>query len=84
MSKYILELAETAMTEIINEFQSATERYGQFGNMHEGYAVILEESDELWDCIKENRWQDARKEAVQVGAMALRFIVDCCCEEQSQ
>lgn len=51
---------------------------------HEGYAVILEELDELWAQIKddkraaEQRRQDMQREATQVAAMALRFLMDCC------
>ncbi len=46
---------------------------------HEGYAILLEEMDELWDEIKTNDINDnMRKEAIQVAAMALRFLVDCC------
>lgn len=45
---------------------------------HEGYAVILEELDELWVEIKKKKpdTQEMRKEAIQVAAMAVRFIED--------
>jgi hypothetical protein len=43
---------------------------------HEGYAVVLEELDEAWDEIKCNCDKDARKEMIQVAAMAIRFIAD--------
>ena len=45
---------------------------------HEGYAVILEELDELWDEVKANRGTggQAAREALQVAAMALRYILD--------
>ncbi|KKM92742.1 hypothetical protein LCGC14_1215380 [marine sediment metagenome] len=47
---------------------------------HQGYAVILEELDELWDEVKvkrENRSIDRmRREAVQVAATAMRFAID--------
>ncbi len=55
---------------------------GAFHSAHEGYAVILEELDELWEQVRLKRSQrdvdQMRREAVQVGAMALRFLVDVC------
>lgn len=47
-----------------------------FNSRHEGFAVLKEEVDELWDDIKANAHLSARKEAIQVAAMALRFLVE--------
>lgn len=43
---------------------------------HEGYGVIAEEFDEMWDDIKKDDTQGALKECVQVGAMCLRYLID--------
>lgn len=45
---------------------------------HEGFAVLKEEVDELWEEIKrkDSRPDAVKKEALQVAAMALRFLVD--------
>ena len=65
--------------EVIAEYQRASDKFPPFHSAHEGYAVIQEEVDELWDCIKGNLAPNlTRDEAVQVAAMALRFIVDVC------
>ena len=47
---------------------------------HEMYAVLLEELDELWDHVKANtgRSPEARKEAIQMAAMAVRYILEVC------
>jgi hypothetical protein len=62
------------------ELYVATERYGSFNSAHEGYAVILEELDELWDEVKrrDKSIPRMRAEAIQVAAMAMRFVMDCC------
>lgn len=64
------------LTEIKSEFEGANEMHGNFNSYHEGYAVILEELEELWDEIKKRNpsRSDMRKEAIQVGAMALKFV----------
>ena len=38
--------------EVEKEYNKATAVFGSFNNAHEGYAVILEEVDELWNEIK--------------------------------
>lgn len=60
------------------EYRRAREALGHapMGSAHEGYAVILEELDEMWDAIKCNDLEHARKEAVQVGAMVLAFLLE--------
>ncbi|MGD0497562.1 MAG: hypothetical protein ABSC23_03900 [Bryobacteraceae bacterium] len=64
--------------EVVREVTRARVLHPKFNSAHEGYAVILEEMDEL----KAEVWKrhhDAdlmRKEAVQVAAMAIRFLVD--------
>jgi len=65
-----------ALYDVVEELEKATKKFGSFSNMHEGYAVLLEEVDELWDEVKGNDKEKALKEAVQVAAMALRFIID--------
>ncbi|HUT83942.1 MAG TPA: hypothetical protein VMX95_04765 [Thermodesulfobacteriota bacterium] len=71
---------EKAILKIIKEYQRATELNGPFHSSHEGYAVILEEVEELWQEIKkkaaDRRFKALEQEAVQIGAMAFRFLVD--------
>jgi hypothetical protein len=69
------------MDVVKKEYVSASEKFGPFNSAHEGYAVIKEEVDELWDAIKSNQSSGAqRAEAVQIAAMAIRFIFDICTE----
>lgn len=56
---------------------------GQHHSAHEAWAVLHEEMDELWDEVRKKCPDDAAMaiEAVQVAAMALRFIQDVCPEQ---
>ena len=108
--------------EVVQELERAEAKFGPFNSSHEGYAVILEELDELWEVVKLNpkkiavsseeieeivplqspvlddeekiktavdfiqkhkRNQAMRAEAIQVAAMAIRFI-KCICDEESE
>lgn len=62
------------------ELMRAKAKHAPMHGPHEGYAVILEELDELWDEVKAQKPDSGRmrKEALQVAAMALRFIEDVC------
>ena len=70
------------ISRVKKEYLSAVTKFGKFHNAHEGFAVLLEEVDELWDNVKLNqkipmRNELMREEAIQVAAMAIRFIIDC-------
>lgn len=71
-----------AMILIECELEKAKEEHPKFNSAHEGYAVILEELEELWDEIKVKQSKRdniaIKKEAIQVGAMAARFLTDLC------
>ena len=73
---------DKAMNDVMNEYYRATGINDGFNSAHEGYAVILEELDELWDEVKCNASSrdiiKMQKEAVQVAAMAIRFLTDIC------
>lgn len=63
---------------VADELISATRDNAKFNSFHEGYAVILEELDELWDEVK-LKTPDSDKvfrEAIQVSAMGMRFVHD--------
>lgn len=58
---------------------------GAMNSMHEGYAVALEEVDELKAHVrrkqKDRDLDAARTEAIQAAAMFLRFASECCDEK---
>jgi NTP pyrophosphatase (non-canonical NTP hydrolase) len=76
---------------ILAEIKDELERVAVWPAMnsaHEGYAVLAEEVDELWDHVKTNQkkrdLEAMRKEAVQVAAMAIRFACEVCNEESGR
>lgn len=67
------------LDEVAGEYIKAREMHKPMNSGHEGYAVLLEEVEELWDDIKSDApTENMRKEAIQVGAMALAFIIEVC------
>lgn len=50
----------------------------KFASLHEAYAVILEELDEVWDITRQKRRErsavELRKEFIQIGAMAVKAL----------
>lgn len=75
-----LDCVEEAASEAVAEVRRAMTLFGPFKNGHEGWAIIREEVDELWDEVKHNKATDhvarQRKEAIQIATMALRFVVE--------
>lgn len=58
------------------ELFRARQHHKPIHSAHEGASVIREEWDELWDAVKGDDLRAACAEAVQIAAMALRFILD--------
>jgi hypothetical protein len=67
----------TTIKAVEAEYRRATSLHGCFNSTHEGWAVIKEEVDELWDGVKKNDNKKLlREEAIQIAAMAIRFCTD--------
>ncbi len=68
--------------ELVDEAVVAARKFEPFNSAHEGLAVIWEEFEELKAEVFKNQsaydMKAMRKETVQLGAMALRFLYDIC------
>lgn len=77
------------IADIDKEYTHAISLHPKFNSRHEGFAILYEEVNELWDEVRKNHVKNPearctqRKEAVQVAAMAIRFIQDCCDESDT-
>lgn len=79
------ERLERILHEVRYEVEQAQAKFPPFNSPHEGYAVIKEEVDELWEAIRHYKRPDGDplpshghmdEEARQVAAMAVRFLHD--------
>ena len=71
------------LEDIKEEFEVASKKWKGFNSLHEAYAIVLEEVNELWEEVKasqknSSRIKFAREEAIQVATMVIRLIFDCC------
>lgn len=72
------EARERVVREVAEEAARAASIHPPFNSPHEGWAVIQEELCELWEHVMSNtgRGVDARKEAVQIAAMATNYAAE--------
>lgn len=66
--------------ELADALDAAMTRHAPMHSPHEGHSVIREELDELWEHVRADtgRTAAARKEAIQIAAMGLRYALDLC------
>lgn len=68
---------DTVLASVREEVERAINKHGGMASAHEGYAVIQEEVDELWDEVKADRGyqESAMSEAKQIAAMGVKYLV---------
>lgn len=67
----------TFLEEVEAEAKRAVEKFGEFNSLHEGFAVMYEEVDELWEIVRMKRSkrdpERIREELVQIAASCLKM-----------
>lgn len=64
------------LNEIKNECERARKIHDDFYDDHHAYAVLKEEVDEFWDCVKADaEWDYKRSELIQIAAVAIKAII---------
>lgn len=71
---------DRALTKLKSELLAAMSKHRGMASAHEGHSVIREELDELWEHVRADTGdtEEARKEAMQIAAMGLRYALDVC------
>lgn len=66
-------------TDIKEEIAKAERNFKEYNSYHEGFAIILEEVDELWDLVKTKGKtpQEHYLEAKHVACTAIRYMKLC-------
>ena len=79
----LVERFAPVLHEVCHELVGAFWKFRAFNSPHEGWAVIREELDELWEHVKANEGHtaEAQQEALQIAAMACRYVLDLTNEE---
>jgi hypothetical protein len=81
-----IELAKV-LSEVSEELDRAVAAFPAFHSAHEGHSTLREEFEELWDEVKVKQGQRLvhrmRHEAIQVAAMAVRFVLDLCGDDKA-
>lgn len=68
----------TVMEAVEREVRKSVSKHAPMVSPHEGHSVIREEFEELWEHVRADTGRSAlaTKEAVQLAAMAVRYVMD--------
>ena len=74
-----MEKLDEVLGSVRYELDRALKMHGDFNSCHEGFAVLLEEVDELWEEVKKKSSQrdpgKMKEESIQIAAMAVKFAL---------
>lgn len=76
-----LAIIRQRLDEVFEEYRAARRKFRPARSAHEGYAILAEELDELWEVVRLRQDRAGRDrhlvdEARQVAAMALAIMVE--------
>ena len=71
---------EGVAAEVQAEVLRAQAKHAPYNSPHEGWSVIFEELEELREHVQADTKQEAeaRKEAIQIAATAIRYVLSVC------
>lgn len=76
-------LVSLIQREVREHLDECLEEWPPHVDAHHSFAILKEEVDELWEAVRmkqtdPERHDQLRKEAIQVAAASMRFILDIC------
>lgn len=76
----------TLLQRTSGEMNRAMAKHGAYHSHHEAYGVMLEEVDEVWHEVKQQRphISELRAELIQVAAVALRWAEELCIKKEGE
>jgi hypothetical protein len=78
------DIVRAVALEVAHEVERARRKHAPMHSPHEGWSVIFEELEELREHVRADtgRSAAARKEALQIAAMGIRYALDLCGEDE--
>lgn len=75
-----LDPIEKLALEVAGEVRRAQDKHAPMNSPHEGWSVIFEELEELREHVRADTGTSdlARKEAIQIAAMGMRYVLNLC------
>lgn len=71
---------EYAAALMVEELNRARQKFLPMASAHEGFAIVLEEIDELWEIVKQKQsarnYSEFGQEVIQCGAMLIALMTE--------
>lgn len=69
----------SVLDDVKREIENAESKFPEYNSSHEGYSVVAEELDELWQLVKEKdqNYERQYEEAKHVACTAIRYMKMC-------
>lgn len=77
------ELANDALRSLRAQLLCDFRDHAPITSQHEGYALLLERMEVLWEAIKRRERAEAMAEAFAVASLAMRFVIEAPITHQS-
>lgn len=78
------EITESAIKALLSQLTRDFRDYAPISSQHEGFALLKERLDQLWQFVQRREREEAMHEALLLAAVAMRFVIEAPITHQSQ